>query len=236
MAELRLRKLLDGLDRPLYDLVFTHSSWVEHRHDSYERLAFLGDSVLSLALSSDLFPRFEDATAGRLTKIRAQAVSGRACARVAKAIGVPQHLREHEPPEVENTADELMRGTRVLASVCEAVIGACYIEYGFKRTSAAVVEAFAVEVEIALNEPDDFKSQLQEILAANGLRPIYELLSEDGPAHDRIFEYAVEIRDERYGKGRGGSKKEAQRAAAEQAVVRLLKESAEKSAEKKSSS
>ncbi len=224
MPVLKLKKLLDKLDEPAVDLVFTHSSWVEHRHESYERLAFLGDSVLSLAISSDLFPRFESATAGRLTKIRAQAVSGRACARVAKSLGVPERLRERQPEGVENTADELMRGTRVLASVCEAVIGACYLQFGFRRTAAAVVEAFAGEVEIALNEPDDFKSQLQELLAVSSLHPHYELLSEAGPAHDRIFEYAVEIRGERYGKGRGGSKKEAQRAAAERALKRLQEE------------
>lgn len=224
MAVLKLKKLLDRLDGPTTDLVFTHSSWVEHRHESYERLAFLGDSVLSLAISSDLFPRFEDATAGRLTKIRAQAVSGRACARVAKALDVPERLRERQPEGVENTADNLMRGTRVLASVCEAVIGACYLQFGFRRTAAAVVEAFAGEVEIALNEPDDFKSQLQELLATTGSHPRYEQLSEEGPAHDRVFEYAVEIRGERYGKGRGGSKKEAQREAAERALKRLQEE------------
>jgi ribonuclease-3 len=224
VAVTKLKKLLDGLDPQLADLVFTHSSWVAQRHDSYERLAFLGDSVLGLAISSHLFPRFEEATAGRLTKIRAQAVSGRACARVAKALGVPQRLTAHQPDDAENTAHELMRGTRVLASVCEAVIGACYMQYGFRRTSAAVVEAFANEIEIALNEPDDFKSQLQELLAMTGEHPHYEQLSEAGPAHDRTFEYAVEIRGERYGRGRGSSKKEAQRAAAERALQRLNEE------------
>lgn len=224
MAELKLKKLLDGLDEPIASLVFTHSSWVGRRTDSYERLAFLGDSVLGLAISSDLFPRFEDATAGRLTKIRAQAVSGRACARVAKQLGVPERLRAQEPEGVENTAVELMRGTRVLASICEAVIGACYLQFGFRRTAAAVVEAFAGEVDVALEAPDDFKSQLQELLAVTGRQPHYELLSEAGPAHDRTFEYAVEIRGERYGKGRGGSKKEAQRAAAERALKRLQEE------------
>jgi ribonuclease-3 len=224
MAVTKLKKLLEELDEPISTIVFTHSSWVEQRHDSYERLAFLGDSVLGLAVSSHLFPRFEEATAGRLTKIRAQAVSGRACARVAKALGVPARLREQQPEGAENTAEDLMRGTRVLASVCEAVIGACYIQFGFRRTSTAVVEAFADEIEIALNEPDDFKSQLQELLASTGSHPVYEQLSESGPAHDRLFEYAVEIRGERYGKGRGSSKKEAQRAAAERALRRLAEE------------
>ena len=224
MAAQQLTALLEQLESSTYGLVFTHASWVEQRSDSYERLAFLGDSVLSLSLSSELFPRFEDATAGRLTKLRAQAVSGRACARVAKLLDVPTRLRDAQPENVESTADDLMHGTRVLASICEAVIGACYLQHGFKLTAAAVVEAFAEEVEVALSEPDDFKSQLQELLATKGLRPTYVLITEEGPAHDRQFEYDVEIRGERYGNGRGGSKKEAQTAAAQAAIERWQSE------------
>ena len=89
-----LRDLLDELPDPLRQQVFTHASWVEHRSDSYERLAFLGDVVLSLAVSTHLFPRFERYGAGRLTKVRAQAVSGASCARVARELGVPDALRD----------------------------------------------------------------------------------------------------------------------------------------------
>ncbi len=89
-----LRQLPDDLARQ----AFTHASWVDNRTESYERLAFLGDVVLSLAVSDHLFPRFERYGAGRLTKVRAQAVSGAACAQVAVQLGVPERLR-HEAPD-----------------------------------------------------------------------------------------------------------------------------------------
>src|SRR3712207_7474736 len=90
-AEL-LEHLLGELPEDLRRQAFTHASWVEHRSESYERLAFLGDVVLSLAVSTHLFPRFERYGAGRLTKVRAQAVSGAACANVARGLGVPDAL------------------------------------------------------------------------------------------------------------------------------------------------
>ena len=81
-----LEELLAELPEDLRRQAFTHSSWVEHRAEAYERLAFLGDVVLSLAVSDHLYPRFERYGAGRLTKVRAQAVSGPSCARVARAL------------------------------------------------------------------------------------------------------------------------------------------------------
>jgi ribonuclease-3 len=98
--EARLRELLDQLPPDLDAPVFTHSSWTTRRSDSYERLAFLGDSVLSLAITAHLYPRLaaDRFGAGRLTKIRAQAVSGRSCRAVAERLGVPDRLRAAAPP------------------------------------------------------------------------------------------------------------------------------------------
>src|SRR3954464_15326950 len=92
-----LAPLIDELPDDLRRQAFTHASWVEHRSQSYERLAFLGDVVLSLAVSDHLFPRFERYGAGRLTKVRAQALSGPSCARVASELQVPERLREAAP-------------------------------------------------------------------------------------------------------------------------------------------
>src|ERR687893_1026986 len=92
-----LEELLSELPQGLRRQAYTHASWVERREDSYERLAFLGDVVLSLAVSTHLYPRFEGHGAGRLTKVRAQAVSGPSCARVARALGVPEALRDAAP-------------------------------------------------------------------------------------------------------------------------------------------
>src|SRR5919108_3380326 len=162
----RLEDLLHELPEDLRRQAFTHSSWVDHRSESYERLAFLGDVVLSLAVSDHLFPRFERYGAGRLTKVRAQAVSGPSCARVARGIGVPDELRRAAPEEAAaRSAAMLVESERVLASVCEAIIGAAYLAFGFDRTAPAVVASFAGEIEDALEHPVDYKSVLQERLA-----------------------------------------------------------------------
>src|ERR1700742_5365249 len=147
-----------------------HSSWTEKRSESYERLAFLGDSVLGLAITTHLFPRLDPDRygPGRLTKIRAQTVSGRSCRTVAERLGVPDRLRAAVPAAAAPTVEALIATERVLASVIEAVIGACYLEYGYDTTAAAVVRAFGPEIEEALEHPGDFKSTLQEGLAAGG--------------------------------------------------------------------
>jgi ribonuclease III len=194
---------------------------VERRADSYERLAFLGDSVLGLAVTTHLYPRLEpDAYgAGRLTKIRAQAVSGRSCREVAERLGIPERLRAAAPPEVAGPATEqLTRTERVLASVIEAVIGACYLEFGYEEVSAAVVEAFAPEIERALVQPADFKSALQEQLARRGTVVAYEVTAEDGPPHERTFEVVALVDGEEVARGSGRSKKAAEQAAAEAAL------------------
>jgi ribonuclease-3 len=198
----------------------THASWVENRQESYDRLAFLGDSVLGLAVSSDLFPRFPQAGAGRLTKLRAQAVARGACAEVARDLGLPQMLRD-AAGQGGRSADELVDSERVLASVCEAVIGAVYLEHGYDRAAPTVVEAFADQVEEALESPDDFKSLLQEKLARRGDVVEYVIAREDGPPHDRSFESVAQVEGEEIGRGAGKSKKAAEQSAALAALTAM---------------
>jgi ribonuclease-3 len=201
--------------------VFTHASWSERRSESYERLAFLGDSVLSLAITTHLYPRFEAERygAGRLTKLRAQAVSGRACKEVAEELGLPERLEAAAPPGASVTT--LTRTERVLASVIEAVIGACYLAFGFERTAEAVVEAFRNQVEEALEHPEDSKSALQELLARRGATVDYAVTDEAGPPHDRTFEVTASVGGDVVGKGSGRSKKDAEQAAARAALNAL---------------
>jgi ribonuclease-3 len=200
--------------------VFTHASWSERRSDSYERLAFLGDSVLALAVTTHLYPRLEAERygAGRLTKIRAQAVSGRACKEVAEELGLPERLEAATP-----AGAVLSRTERVLASVLEALIGACYLAFGFERTAPAVVEAFKAQVEEALEHPEDSKSALQELLARHGATVDYTVRDEVGPPHDRTFEVAATVDGAEVGRGSGRSKKDAEQAAA-RAALRELKQ------------
>src|SRR5271168_1798770 len=190
-----LGALLDELPEELVRQVFTHASWSQRRSDSYARLAFLGDSVLALAVTTHLYPRLEAERfgAGRLTKIRAQAVSGVSCRAVAERLALPERLRAAAPPGVGDSVAALVGTERVLASVIEAVIGACYLHAGYERTAEAVVEAFRPEIEQALEHPVDFKSTLQELLAQRGELVTYEVTAEHGPPHERSFEVAASV-------------------------------------------
>ncbi|MGO9497946.1 MAG: ribonuclease III family protein [Solirubrobacteraceae bacterium] len=218
-----LQELLDGLPQDLATAVFTHASWTARRSESYERLAFLGDSVLSLAVTSHLYPRLEAERfgPGRLTKIRAQAVSGRSCREVADRLGVPQRLSAAAPAGMASTVPALVSTERVLASVIEAVIGACFLAYGYERTAEAVVEAFTPEIEEALEHPVDFKSALQERLARRGALVTYDVVDEEGPPHDRVFSVSATIAGVEVGRGRGRSKKDAEQIAAQVALDAL---------------
>jgi ribonuclease III len=218
-----LRELLDELPDELAAPVFTHASWTSRRSGSYERLAFLGDSVLSLAVTSHLYPRLEADRfgPGRLTKIRAQAVSGRSCRVVAERLGVPGRLSAAAPPAVASTLPALVSTERVLASVIEAVIGACFLAFGYERTAEAVVAAFSPEIEDALEHPVDFKSALQERLARKGALVSYDVVEEEGPPHDRVFSVSATIEGVEVGRGRGRSKKDAEQEAAQVALEAL---------------
>jgi ribonuclease-3 len=220
-----LHELLDQLPPELGRRVFTHSSWTSRRSDSYERLAFLGDSVLGLAVTTHLFPRLEADRfgPGRLTKIRAQAVSGRACRAVAERLGVPERLRTAAPNAAGPGVEALISTERVLASVIEAVIGAVYLTFGYETTAAAVVLAFAQEIDDALENPEDFKSALQERLARRGEIVVYTVTEEDGPPHDRTFRVSATVAGLQIASGVGRSKKDAEQLAARSALEGMEK-------------
>jgi ribonuclease-3 len=217
-----LADLISELPAELRERALTHATWSEARPESYERLAYLGDSVLALAVASDLIERFPEVDAGGLTKIHNQAVSGVSCTEVGRALGVPEMLREAEPDaELAIPADVLLGGARALPEVTEALIGACYLAFGFDRTAAAVVADFEGQIEAAAEYPVDFKSALQELLAQRRARVSYEVIAESGPAHKRTFEVAAVVDSERVGTGRGRSKKVAEQEAAEEALGQL---------------
>jgi ribonuclease III len=218
-----LSALIDELPAELRWQALTHSSWTEHRVDSFERLAFLGDSVLGLAVATELFERFDDLASGGLTKVHNQAVSGVSCAEVGRRLGVPEMLRENEPEGFTGAipADVLLDGERPLPEATEALIGACYVAFGFERTAAAVAAAFEPRIEHAVETRIDFKSALQELLARRGARVSYEVIAATGPPHRRTFEVEAIIDSERVGEGVGRSKKAAEQVAAEQALKQL---------------
>ena len=218
-----LSALIADLPGDLRAQALTHSSWTERRVDSYERLAFLGDSVLGLTVASKIYANYEELAAGGLTKVHNQAVSGVACADVGEQLGVPEMLRANEPEEVVGAipAKVLLEGGRPLPEATEALIGACYVAFGFERTSAAVAAAFTPRIELAAETMIDFKSALQELLAQRGSRVSYEVVAATGPPHRRTFEVVAIVDSERVGAGTGRSKKAAEQLAAEEALAHL---------------
>lgn len=215
-----LRELFDALPEDARRRALTHASWVDSRAESYDRLALLGDSVLGLSITSHIWPLLGEYGAGQLTKVRAQTVSGRSCRKVAERLGVPDRLRELAP-EASPANEALAHTERVLSQICEAVIAACYLVHGFETTAAAVVDAFAPELDRALSDPGDFKSALQERLAQHGQVVAYEVVGEDGPPHDRTFEMAAIVAGEEVARGSGRSKKDAEQAAASAALDKM---------------
>jgi ribonuclease-3 len=218
-----LAALIEELPDDLRRQALTHSSWTERRVDSFERLAFLGDSVLGLAVATGVYERFEKLAAGGLTKVHNQAVSGVSCAEVGMQLGVPEMLRGNEPEEMVAAipAEILLEGGRPLPEATEALIGACYVAFGFERTAAAVTAAFGPRIELASEKRVDFKSALQELLAQRGTRVTYEVIAATGPPHRRTFEVVAIVESERVGTGKGRSKKAAEQIAAEEALAHL---------------
>jgi ribonuclease-3 len=136
--------------------------------------------------------------------------------------GVPDELGAAAPEGTTGRSAELLVGSeRVLASVCEAIIGAAYLAFGFERTCAATVESFRGEIEEALEHPVDYKSVLQERLARRAEIVTYRTVSEEGPAHDRSFIAVAEVEGEELGRGEGKTKKSAEQEAALHALDAL---------------
>jgi len=218
-----LSALIAELPEDLRCQALTHSSWTERRVDSFERLAFLGDSVLGLAVATHVYEGFEKLAAGGLTKVHNQAVSGVSCADIGLQLGVPEMLRANEPEDFVGAipAEILLEGGRPLPEATEALIGACYIAFGFERTAAAVAEAFEPRIALASETRMDFKSALQEMLARRGARVTYEVVAATGPPHRRTFEVAAIVEEEQVGTGKGRSKKAAEQVAAEEALAHL---------------
>jgi ribonuclease-3 len=223
LAVAALSELVAELPAELRSQALTHSSWTERRIDSYERLAFLGDSVLGLAVASRVYERFAAIDSGGLTKIHNQAVSGVSCAEVGRALGVPEMLAANEPDDVQAAipARVLLEGERPVPEATEALIGACYLAFGFKRVAPAVAAAFEPRIELVSETRIDFKSALQELLARRGARVSYEVIAATGPPHRRTFEVAAIVDSERVGSGEGRSKKAAEQVAAEQALAQF---------------
>jgi ribonuclease-3 len=216
-----LERLIEALPPERREQVFTHTSWAPDRASSYERLEFLGDSVLELAIARALYDRFPEASEGRLAKIRAHVVSRHSCAAVAHSLDLGSVLaaRAQDVPGPE--LDRISLSRNVLAALLEAAIAAVYLEAGFDTVADAIVEAFDERIEYASSGHVDSKTELQEALARTGRVVQYDVLAVEGPAHERRFVCAALIDGEQLGVGSGSTKKAAEQEAAAQALTTL---------------
>lgn len=213
-----LGRLIGELPPERLEQVFKHASWAEDRAASYERLEFLGDSVLELAIARAVFDRFADASEGRLAKIRAHVVSRASCATVAKELGLGDRLAERAGTVPPDELQRISHSRNVLAALLEAAIAALYLEHGFERIEPAIVAAFSEKIEYARTSHVDYKTELQEALARSGSQVHYTVLEVEGPAHDRRFVCAAHVAGAQLGIGRGSTKKAAEQEAARQAL------------------
>jgi ribonuclease-3 len=203
--------------------VLTHTSWAPDRASSYERLEFLGDSVLELAIARELYDRYPEASEGRLAKIRSHVVSRQSCAAVARELELGEQLGEAAAAG-DLADDELARITKsrnVVAALLEAAIAALFLEHGYEPIEAAIVAAFSDRIEYARTTHVDHKTELQEALAKSGRSVSYSVLDVEGPPHERHFECAALVDGEELGRGAGRAKKDAEQAAAKQALAAL---------------
>jgi ribonuclease III len=209
-----------ALPPSLFDRVLTHSSWVENRTHSYERLEFLGDSVLGLAIASHLYERLPSEDEGRLAKLKAFVVSRKSCTVVARELGLPELINTHAPASDEERG-QVARSATALGNILEALIGACFLVHGFGEVQGLVVDAFAHQIAYAQTHDVDHKSALQEYLATEEKTARYRLVATEGPPHERIFTSEVLVGRKVRGRGWGRSIKTSEQAAAREALVRF---------------
>jgi ribonuclease-3 len=195
----------------------THRSTEEEGGD-YERLEFLGDAVVQLAVTRKLFEDYPDMREGELAKLRAAVVSLDVLASAARTLGVGRHLHLGKGEEQTGGRD---KGS-ILADAFEALVGALYLDAGFETATALVNNVLSHEIERRAASPGrrDYKTRLQEALAARGSLHEYRM-EDEGPDHDKTFFAAVLVDAVVMGRGRGSSKKAAQQEAARQALEEI---------------
>jgi ribonuclease III len=208
----------------LLSQAFRHASYVNEQADSNlkdnERLEFLGDAVLDLAISHLLMKRFEDAEEGDLSKFRAMVVDEAGLYQIALMLGLGDYLLLGKGEEHSSGREK----PSILANTTEALIGALYLDAGFDTTLEVIGKLFSPLLEKVgtLEIIYDYKSIFQEYTQKTyKTLPKYQLVEEVGPAHDKTFKVALCLNGETLAEGKGKSKKEAEQEAAKEAFICL---------------
>ncbi|MBT8165935.1 MAG: ribonuclease III [Acidimicrobiia bacterium] len=204
-------------NRELLGAALTHRSYASEDPAAvdYERLEFLGDAVLQLAVTEHLYADYAEMPEGQMAKLRAAVVNEEVLAEVALRLDVGPYLRVGKGEEVTGGREK----TSILSDVVEALLGAVYLDAGFDVAAEITLRHVAGEIDQRAHAPggEDFKTRLQETLAKKGTKPDYRV-SDEGPDHDKVFHAEVTVEGRLIGSGSGTSKKAAEQAAAEKAL------------------
>lgn len=208
-------------DKSLLKQAFTHRSYINENRglalEHNERLEFLGDAVLELAITDYLYLRLKHSDEGELTSLRSALVNADTCSKVAQTLGANEFLLLSKG----ESKDTGRARQYILANTLEAIIGAIYLDQGYDIAKNFILTNIAPLVEEILESGDwtDAKSRFQEKAQEHtGLTPVYKTVHESGPDHDKRFTVSVSVGDELYGEGEGKSKQDAEQEAARQAL------------------
>ena len=210
-------------NRSLLALAFIHRSYInEHRdvNEHNERLEFLGDSILGLLISDYLYRNLPEIPEGDLSALRSKLVDAPSCVANIQKLQLEKYLLLGKG---ERMNDGRGRDS-ILSDLFEALIGAIYLDGGLEAAKRFIFENFGEEIDMALKSPlQNFKAILQDMCQKKFQQmPNYQVLTETGPDHSKLFDVAVLVEGYQVGRGCGSSKKEAQQAAAHDALNRGL--------------
>ena len=219
MDELFKKIKITPKNEKLYLTAFSHSSYAnEHKaKQDYERLEFLGDAVLDLVVADYLYSNKKE-NEGEMTKVRASYVCENALYEYSMSLGLKQYIKVGHGEEKEGGKIK----KAIVADIFEALIGAIYLDLGYataRRTVLNIIVPYIEDPNVTFFS--DYKSALQEYVQTTQQSLQYELVKEEGPAHNKSFTVQVKIDDIVYGEGVSGSKKEAEQEAAKVALSKL---------------
>ena len=206
-------------DRNLLTTALTHSSYANEKHgeaQSYERLEFLGDSILGLVTAEFLYTHEPRLPEGRMTRLRAELVCEVSLHKTALELGLGRYMRLGRGEEHTGGRER----PSILADMVEAIIAAMYLDSGMDQARSFILERILHDVELGDGHRSaDYKTQLQELVQRRSNQVItYRLKGESGPDHDKTFLFEVLINGETCGEGSGKTKKEAEQMAARKAL------------------
>ena len=217
-----LEKLGIKTNQPeLYVTALTHTSYANETHvESYERLEYLGDAVLELIMSEYLYKKTHEVE-GVMTKLRSHYVCENALYEYSLRLGYNEYLKLGHGEE--ESGGKYRKA--IVADIFESMLGAMYLDQGLDFVKNFMAENIIPVIESqSLDFFDDYKSKLQELVQTDKKSLEYELIDESGPAHNKVFTAIVKINDVVYGKGTAHSKKEAEQAAARDAINKSVGE------------